>query len=194
LGRHKQLTDEALLAVARQAFVAEGNTPSTREVARRAGVSEAVIYQRFGSKDAFFLAALTPPILDVDALFQRRGEPQVREHLERLASEMLVYFRTLVPVLIPLITTPDFDFEQFARAHPQSPIHQLRVGLAAHLRDLRARHEIGDVDTDAAALTLFATVFSLAMFERLGAHDAAFASAAVTRIIDTLWTGLRPAA
>lgn len=194
MGRHKQLSDDALLAIAKAAFVAHGATLSTRELAAAAGVSEGVIYQRFGSKEALFLAALTPPILDMHALFRLDADENVRTHLQRLSRDLLAYFRQLVAVLLPLMTAPGFDFEAFARSHPESPIHQLRQRLTLHLRVLAERGAIGPVDSESAALTLFATLHSLATFERLGAHQGAFDAMTIDRIVETLWTGLRPAA
>jgi AcrR family transcriptional regulator len=47
MGRKKTISDDELLDVARRAFVDEGFAASTREIARRAGVSEGVIFQRF---------------------------------------------------------------------------------------------------------------------------------------------------
>jgi AcrR family transcriptional regulator len=46
MGRRKLVEDDELLAVARGVFVEKGIAASTREIARRAGISEAVIYQR----------------------------------------------------------------------------------------------------------------------------------------------------
>jgi AcrR family transcriptional regulator len=47
MGRNKQVSDEAVLEAAKAVFVEQGFGASTREVARRAGISEAVLYQRY---------------------------------------------------------------------------------------------------------------------------------------------------
>ena len=44
MGRRKLVEDDELLAVAREVFVEKGIAASTREIAHRAGISEAVIY------------------------------------------------------------------------------------------------------------------------------------------------------
>jgi AcrR family transcriptional regulator len=69
MGRRKLVEDDALLAVAREAFVERGIAASTRDIARRAGISEAVIYQRHPTKADLFFAAMVPRALNVEDLF-----------------------------------------------------------------------------------------------------------------------------
>src|SRR5262245_60647331 len=51
MGRHKTISDDEVLQVARGLFREKGHTATTREIAEAAGISEAILYQRFGSKD-----------------------------------------------------------------------------------------------------------------------------------------------
>jgi Bacterial regulatory proteins, tetR family len=60
MGRRKLIEDHDLLAVARDVFVKRGFAASTREIARRAGISEAIIYQRHATKVHLFFAAMVP--------------------------------------------------------------------------------------------------------------------------------------
>ena len=57
-GRPRLISDEQLLAVAREVFLERGIQATTGEVAKRAGASEGTIFHRFGSKDALFRAAM----------------------------------------------------------------------------------------------------------------------------------------
>ena len=93
MGRHKTLSDEQLLAVARRAFRAGGFAVPGREIARLAGISEAVLYQRFASKDALFFAAMAPTAPDVREILGPKdpdGDPKewVRDAVERLAKRI----------------------------------------------------------------------------------------------------------
>ena len=55
MGRPKLIEDEELLSAAREVFVEKGIGASTREIAAKAGISEAVIFQRHDTKaDLFF--------------------------------------------------------------------------------------------------------------------------------------------
>ncbi|HEY3835379.1 MAG TPA: helix-turn-helix domain-containing protein, partial [Bryobacteraceae bacterium] len=65
MGRNKTVSDEDLLGIARETFVEKGFAASTREIARRAGVSEGVLFQRFATKEDLFFAAMIPPAADV---------------------------------------------------------------------------------------------------------------------------------
>ncbi|MCA9720582.1 MAG: TetR/AcrR family transcriptional regulator [Myxococcales bacterium] len=193
MGRHKRISDDELLAVAREVFIEKGASASTREIARRAGCSEAVLYQRHGTKLDLFVRAMVPPALDVEALLQAPDSSCPNEHLEEIALGMLSYFRELQPILQPLLSAPDFDFEDFAARHPDAPLHRLRQGLVATLRRMQARGRLReDLVVEPAALMLFASIHSLAIFERMGAHGGAFDEALVRGMVRALWRGLAP--
>src|SRR5688572_23503921 len=57
-GRPKVISDEALLAIAREVFLERGIRATTAEVAERAGIAEGTVFLRFKSKDALFRAAV----------------------------------------------------------------------------------------------------------------------------------------
>ena len=193
MGRPKLIQDDELLTVAREVFVEKGFAASTREIARRAGISEAVIYQRHPHKVDLFFAAMVPPVLDVeDLLATRATDLGVLEHLEEIALGMMEYFRELMPILLQVMTHPSFDFEKFVRRHPDSPMGRIRVGLMEYLETQRARGNIVAGNVGPAALTLIASMHSLAIFERLGVHGGSFDEAVVRAMVRSLWTGLAP--
>ena len=72
--------DADRLDAAREVFVEKGPGASTREVARRAGVSEGVLFQRYGTKRDLFFAAMMIPADDLTARLRARRP-------RRLASE-----------------------------------------------------------------------------------------------------------
>ena len=193
MGRRKIIQDEELLAVARDSFVEKGIGASTREIARRAGISEAVIYQRYPTKADLFFAAMVPPPLSVEQLLgSGAGDADVLSRLENIALGMLDYHRELVPILVPLMSHPSFDFEQFAQRHPESPLARLRLGLVEFLE---AQQELGRVapgNVGMAVLVLVATVHSLALFEKLGVHGGKFEEGVVRAMVRSLWWGLAP--
>src|SRR4051812_6998486 len=75
MGRHKTISDQEVLRVARDVFRAQGHTATTRAIAEAAGISEAVLYQRFGSKDELFFAAMRPSGPDVEELLGPEDPP-----------------------------------------------------------------------------------------------------------------------
>jgi AcrR family transcriptional regulator len=193
MGRRKRIADHELLGVARDVFVKQGFAASTREIARRAGISEAVVYQRHPTKAHLFFAAMVPPALNVEALLSTSAEVHgVRERLEEIALAMMEYFREFVPILLPLITHPSFDFEKFADRHPDSPFGRMHQGLMEYLEAQRKLGRIAGENVAAPALTLFAALHCLAILERVGVHGGRFDDAVVRAMVRSLWTGLAP--
>ena len=97
MGRRKTVSDADLLAAARGEFVKLGSAASTRDIARRAGVSESVLFQRFTSKAELFFAAMVPPAVDVEAVLATPRDTGPRDKFRPPDG----YFRTLVAVLLP---------------------------------------------------------------------------------------------
>jgi AcrR family transcriptional regulator len=193
MGRRKLVEDDQLLAVAREVFVEKGIAASTREIARRAGISEAVIYQRHPTKAHLFFAAMVPPALNVeDLLSALANDLSVVEQLEGIALGMMRYFREVAPILVQLVTHPEFDLEKFAQRHPDSPFGRIHLGLIRYLESQRERGSIVAENVGPAALTLFAALHSLAFLERLGVHGGKFDEAFIRAMVRSLWTGLAP--
>lgn len=193
MGRRKLVEDGKLLAVAREVFVEKGIAASTREIARRAGISEAVIYQRHPTKAHLFFAAMVPPALEVeDMLAAPANDLSVLEQLESISLGMMKYFREVVPILMLLVTHPEFDFEKCMHRHPDSPFGRMHLGLIQYLESQRKRGRIVAENVESTALTLFAALHSLAFLERLGVHGGRFDETIIRAVVRSLWTGLAP--
>ena len=191
MGRRKTTSDADLLAVARDVFVEKGFAAPTKEIARRAGVSEGVLFQRYATKRELFFAAMVLPAADLDTLFRVRGRGGLRR-LEQVALAMVDYFRATVPVLIPLMSDAGFRFEEFARRHPHSPLGVLRRDLVAFFAQERKAGRMGPVDPGAAALMLLGMAQSVAFFEHMGAHGGRFPPDLIRHAVRSLWNGLAP--
>ena len=193
MGRPKTIEDEELLAAARAVFVEKGIGASTREIAKAAGISEAVIYQRHATKKDLFFATMVPPPADVTALFTLDAEDaDICERLEELTLRLLDYFREAMPIFLPLVTHPAFDFERFVKQHPDSPMNQLREGVVAFLETLQKRDKVRSGYLGHTALALVATALGIAFLERLGVHGGTFSEDMVRGAARGLWLGLAP--
>jgi AcrR family transcriptional regulator len=191
MGRRKTISNEDVLACARQVFVERGFAGTTKEIARRAGVSEALLFQRYPTKAELFLAAMALPAVDLQALFDQPAA-DTRQQVACITAALVDYFRESMPVLLPLLSYPGFEFEEFARRHPGSPLDTLRSGLIAFFARERSARRIGPVDPGSAALLVFALAQSVAFFERMGAHDGRMPDVILERTIETLWRALAP--
>ncbi len=191
MGRKKITSDGELLDAARRVFVEQGFGASTKEIARQAGVSEGVIFQRFATKEDLFFAAMIPPSVDLDRLLNH-SRCTGRALLEKLTFAMIDYFRETLPVLLPLMSHPAFRFEEFAKRHPDSPMLLLRRQLVEFFVRERQAGRIGPVDPGAAALLVWSTAHAIPFFERLGAHGGQFEAGIVRSMVRCLWDGLAP--
>lgn len=191
MGRNKQVSDAAVLAAARAVFVEQGFGASTREVARRAGISEAVLYQRYKTKLDLFFAAMIPPPIDLAA--PPDFDQSLAQDLGALAMNVLRYFREAMPVLLHLVTHPSFQLADLADRDRRLPVHGLGEAIAACLERHRQRGSItaDPARVQAATLTLLSSLHSLALFERMGIHGS-FPEAAVRNIVGLVACGLAP--
>jgi AcrR family transcriptional regulator len=192
MGRRKTITDEDLLQAARRLFLEHGHAVSTKQIARAANISEGVLFQRFSSKSELFFAAMVPPPAGEILTLLASQEPATAPGLERLTIALTAYFRELVPVLVTLLSHPDFRFEDFARRHPGSPLVTLRAALAAFTSAQKQRHAIHTAHSGAAALHLWAIAFSAAFAEWMGAHDGRLDPSVLRAASLCLWEGLKP--
>ena len=191
MARTKTISDEDLLTVARTVFVKDGIAASSKDIARRAGVSEGVLFQRFSTKEELFFAAMTTPPLDLHRVFEHPGT-QGQALLEKITFALVDYFRELLPVLIPLMSHPSFRFEDFAHRQPDSPLVVLRRQLLAFMIREKYAGRIGAVDPSAAALVMWSTAHSVAFFEQLGAQDGEMPAAIIRASVQCFWGGMKP--
>jgi AcrR family transcriptional regulator len=192
MGRYKQVSDDALLEAAREVFVQQGFGASTREIARRVGISEAILYRRYKTKLDLFFAAMVPPPVELGAKRgDRRGRGVVAD-LEATALEIMAYFRQAMPVFLQLVTHPSFSLAEFAERDTRMPLHRLgdavRGCLERHRSEGRITADAGRIQ--AATLTLVATLHSLALFERMHVHDGAFPDQVVKNVVKLIAAGL----
>lgn len=193
MGRKKTISDEDLLATARRVFLEQGPGAATKAIAKAAGVSEGVLFQRFVNKNELFFAAMVPPPLDLADLL-RPGTPAGREGIRNLTFAMTAYFRQFLPVLVTLMAHPDFQFEDFAARHPGSPLVVLRRQIVEFMVDQQRQGALGPVHPGAAALTVWSTAMTVAFFELLGAHGGRMDPAIIEATVDCFWHGLKPPA
>src|SRR5262249_45309980 len=110
MGRRKSSSDPDVLRVAREVFREQGHTATTRAIAEAAGISEAVLYQRFGSKDDLFFAAMRPQGPDVEELLGPPDPPDdAHGYLRNVVVRLGRYFAEVIPLAVRLMTHPSFD-------------------------------------------------------------------------------------
>ena len=188
--RPRRIDDATLLAAAREVFVEQGPGATTREVARRAGVSEGLLFQRYKTKADLFFAALAPPAADPGSVLPS-GEAAVGDRLalEEAALRMLAYFRETMPLLLPLVNHPAFDPERFF--HHTAPA-SLQAWIDALVRFLDAQRAPESKPTDArgAATLLTSALFGVALIDTAGIHGVPLSDDAIRSMVRALWDGI----
>ncbi|MBI5099547.1 MAG: TetR/AcrR family transcriptional regulator [Nitrospirae bacterium] len=194
MGRRKIIRDEQLLEHAREEFLKNGAFGSTKEIARKSGVSEATLYQRYPTKAALFLAAMVPQQVDINAIinsFTKETDP--RRVLTEIGLRILAYFRTLIPVVMHLITNPSISMADVNAHFKGKPVVELSEALAAHMNEANSRGLV-KVDNPMAAASLFVSaIHSLAVFELMEIHGGKNMDHAVKQFTEALWSGIAPA-
>jgi AcrR family transcriptional regulator len=183
-GRPSAGAREAILAAALDLVSTDGlSRLTTREVARRAGVSEASVFYHYGDKvgllQAVILAGLEPlKGLDADTLAGRTGEP-LEATLRQIATALERFLDRTLPVVEAVQADSAIRAEFAARLAEQDLGPHRGVGLVAeHLAEMRQRGAVRpDADPDAAALLLFGSCFLRAWLRHLtGQPDLRVAS------------------
>ncbi|NJP12146.1 MAG: TetR/AcrR family transcriptional regulator [Leptolyngbyaceae cyanobacterium RU_5_1] len=190
--RNKTISDADILAAARSLFLQEGAKASTRTLAKTVGISEAVIFQRFGTKENLFFAAMVPPEAQLEAIFSvQPGENQVTANLELISVQIVAYFREVMPVFLSLISHPAFDMPSFLKRH-RMPAMQLSDRLQNYLNAEASLDRIGKDHVAAAATVLLSHLHNLALSETIGVHQPIETERAIADAIAVLWAGLAP--
>src|SRR5262249_18209259 len=189
MGRQKTITDDEVLRIARNIFREMGHTATTREIGQAAGISEAVLYQRFGSKDQLFFAAMHPRGPDLEELL---GPVEPAEdalaYLHAVVVRLGKHFAEVIPIALHVMTHPSFDPASLARAHPDGPAVLVK-GLADRLAALARRGELTRSSTTVAARLLVSVAHDWALGRIHGASSRSVRE--LNDMVDVIWEGLR---
>jgi AcrR family transcriptional regulator len=192
MGRHKTISDVDVLHIAREVFRVAGHTATTREIAEAAGVSEAVLYQRFGTKDDLFFAAMHPRGPDIEKLLGPEDPPDdARAYLSEALVRIGHYFAEVIPLALRVMTHPSFDPGSLARAQP-TPAAVLKDGLAKRLASLARRRRIKAPLEPGTARLLISLAHDWALGRVLSPGSASNRAGELERMVDVVWLGLRP--
>jgi AcrR family transcriptional regulator len=189
MGRQKTITDEEVLRIARNIFRAQGHTATTREIAQAAGISEAILYQRFGSKDELFFTAMRPRGPDIEPLLGPKNPPEdALTYLHTVVVRLGEYFAEVIPLALRLMMHPSFDPASLARVQPGGPA-VLQEGLAERLTALARRGELALPSAAVTARLLLSLAHDWALRRVHGTSPRGVRE--LKDMVDVVWEGLR---
>ena len=194
--RPRQVTDDALLSAARDCFLEQGPGCSTNVIAQRAGVSQATLFKRFGTKDDLLLAALLPR--GYESIFGKmEGGPDARparEQLIEIGHAFVGFFEAMVPCMAVLHAAG--ASAQGREWTVDDPPIRGRLLLADWMRRATAAGLLRRFDADAMSIALIGA-FQTVAFRRHVLGDDPFPDGSASyldALIDAILGGIGPAA
>lgn len=178
--RKKSTSDEVILDAARNMFLAEGVGVSTRKIAAKAGVSEGILFQRYGSKKVLFFKAMRlPPPEFSEAIAAANRSTHYHEALVILAGSALEYLRSAMPIILLVLSHPSSrevfqNHDKFAHEF-LSEAFGINAAINEYFNEqLRSGH-LRKRDYEVVTSILFSTLLARAIHEQIGldANDSA---------------------
>ena len=192
--RPKTISDEDLLKACRAEFIDRGLQVSTKRLAQRAGISEGILFQRFGTKDELFFASMRmpPPRLE-DASSKALASPLIDAALLIFATAVLEYLRRNMPAVLLVLAHPQY------RSQPESISHRshefllnaqsMHGGFDAIFEQFGCSGGVSRKDHQHLSEVLIATLLARAMHEQIGVNHPGDRKRWLTRVIKTLELG-----
>jgi AcrR family transcriptional regulator len=201
MARPVTISDEHLLGTARAVFLEKGLHATTAEVAARAGVSEGILFKRYGSKAGLFRAAMNVGE-EIGRVEQMLSDPRAvagatpRERLARLAEHFVGVFRRIVPVAVMSIGQGEGSGEappgmRGPNAAPTRTIRALAAHFASEHRAGRMRVRDAEVLARVFLGSIWHFVFMDVMMGNQGAQRLS-EDRFVEGLVETLIEGLEP--
>jgi AcrR family transcriptional regulator len=191
MGRHKTISDDDVLRIARDVFLTQGHTATTRQVAEAAGISEAILYQRFASKDELFFTAMHAGGPDLDKLLGPKDPPDdALSYLRTVVLRMGKYFADVIPLALRVMMHPSFHRATVPRMQPGGPAG-LQEGLARRLASLARRKRIVTPSEAATARLLMSLAHDWALRNALAHGHRPQPIHQLKEMVDVVWQGLQ---
>jgi AcrR family transcriptional regulator len=199
MARPPKITNEAILTAARQVFLAQGVGASTVEIATIAGISEASIFKRFGTKQALFLAAMgaeTPKW--VKELPHQVPTTAIKTELTDISTQMLDFYRVVLPRVMMMMTQNKMPHPPMM---PPPPIRDTYLLAGFIDRAIAAKH-LRPCDTTTIANIIVGTIVNYVIVSNVPdnlpmplpfpAPPRIPPDRFIHNLIETLWHGIAP--
>jgi AcrR family transcriptional regulator len=193
MARPISITEDQILDAAREIFLEKGFNVSTAEIAKRAGVSEGSLFNRFATKEDLFFAAIgipaeVPWFATIDRI---SGTGDVRENLIDLYVEIVENLRQILPRLTLFWASklpPPIDFPHIDEPPPVRIQRRLTEFFAQEMKLGRIRK----CDPKLVAAVYLGGIHHITLVEMMGHQEPIPARRYAEEIMDLLWKALAP--
>jgi AcrR family transcriptional regulator len=189
MARPPSISSQQIVDAARAVFLAHGFTKaSTVDIARRAGVSEGSIFNRFATKDDLFRAAMDDAQPPAFALDRHVGRGDLRQNLIRITVESVHYLNNLLPKLMLRWSERELAAQSDVCTRPRKI---LRV-LTAFFKAEKVLGRVGG-DPPIIARMFMGSVWNYCFLRTVAGDRSMSAKTFAERLIGGLWQGIAPA-
>ncbi len=194
--RPKIATDAELLDIARECFLSRGPSVSTNFIADQAGVSQATLFKRFGTKGDLMFKALG--LDDVRPWLPRLeagpDDRPIDAQLRELANALVQFFDRALPAMMAFRAAGPSHVQLHLKdgagedAVP-GPI-RARLALTQWFERGQASGRLRDFDAATAAIAFIGAVQGPALRNHL-AGDEVDLDGYADQLVDTFWSGIK---
>jgi AcrR family transcriptional regulator len=186
-------SDSDILDAAHAEFMQHGNRATTQLIAARAGISEAGLLKRFGSKEKLLVQAMGRFIQHQVGFPAVPAAPVTQAALIGFGGEILRFFRQIIPAAV--MCHAHLAAYALKELGPVPPPLVFRARVTEYFSGAVARGEIHVESPSILSAVFTGTLWQAAFFEHafgdkelLGAGEAQFLST----LVATLWHGALP--
>ena len=182
------MADDELLRIARAEFSRQGHAASTRLIAKRAGISQSTLFQRFGDKDKLFLAANAPSALDTDFILgELLSTETATSYLTKVAIRLHSQVSERDPQVLLLAREPMVKPTVVAGAHSKLGLPMLVSALTGRIEALQQANRLApDVSPASLIEALLVAIHGLVFMDLMSRGSSPPAHAVLQRLITLL--------
>jgi AcrR family transcriptional regulator len=182
-GRPPQVSEEKLLDAARDVLLRRGAAATTAEIARRAGISEALVFYRYETKERLVAAVLDRemhPPARLAELVGAAGGGHLLELVIELGEVLLAYVRATLPLVEVLRSLPSAEATMRTLAGRGATPDRLTGPVAAYFEAEVRAGRLRPIDPRIVARALFGAILDRVHTQQLPGRrhateeDAAF--------------------
>ena len=194
MSRPVVIQDETILTAARAVFLRHGYAAPSALIARQAGVSEGLLFKRFRTKHALFLAALQSEAGDSpwgDRLMQSVGSGDIGQTLEFVGRHLLRRQQILLPRIMMIRSSGITLQHSRPRGVPPPPVEHMRQ-LTTYFRAEIKRGRLVMKNPEAQAQAFVGALTHYAFCEHLFDYRSGPPTVYVRDIVAALVTAATP--